>query len=207
MNKPSYGLGIQLQQNFLNLLRDSSAEEADRLNQNFDLVGAVARGELVRPMPTFKVWKTITIGGMSEAELLKALAKDGHEVSSWARDMISKPGFTVAKERESINLARAKVGEFGFTEMPNTRELWKRIREIGGLCPAEVGPRLRLQYQDQPKGEVLWVAMEQITDSDGYPSVFYVERCVGGERWLFGFYALPDIHWLLGHEIVFPLRK
>lgn len=207
MNKPTYEQGLQLHSNFLDLMRAVDQDGAQRLIQNFGLVHAITRGELVRPLPTFQIWKTISIGGMPEEALLKALEKDGHEVSSWARDMMSKPGFTVAKERESINLARAKVSELGFTEMPTTRELWKRIREIGELCPAEVGPQLRRQYEDQPKGEVLWVAMEQIADSDGYLSVFLVGRYDGGGRWLYGSYAHPDYRWYLEGGIVFSLRK
>lgn len=207
MEKPSYEQGLQLHSNFLDLMRTVDHDEAQRLIQNFNLVHAVANGELVQPVPTFKVWKTITIGGMSEAELLKAVEKDEDEVSSWARDMMSKPGFTVVKKERSINLARATVGELGFTEMPTTRELWKRIREVGELCPAEVGPQLRRQYKDQPEGEVLWMAMEQITGSVGSPYVFGVGRRAGGRRWLYGHYAHPDDRWFLEHSLVFSPRK
>ncbi len=158
-------------------------------------------------MEPFMIWKIIALGGMSEAELLKAIEEDGDEASSWARDIMSKPGFTVAKERRSINLARAKVSELGFTKMPTTLKLWKRIREIGELCPAEVGPQLRLRYKDQPKGEILFVAMEQIAVSCGRPSVFLVRRDGDGGRWLSGNDAHPDDRWRLGGGVVFSPRK
>ncbi len=205
--EPTYGQFVQLNRNWVELMSKLDHEKAKRLNEHFDLVHAVANGDFARPLLTFQIWKTISIGGMPEEALLKALEKDGNEVTNWARDMMSQPEFTVAKERESINLARARVSELGFTEMPTTRELWKRIREIGELCPAEVGPQLRHQYQDQPKGEVLWVAMEQITGSDGGPSVFGVERHGGGGRWLSAGCADPGSRWDLGRGFVFSLRK
>lgn len=63
-------------------------------------------------------------------------------------------------------------------------ELLNRIKEVGGLCPAEVGPHLRLADKDQPCETWYWTAMEPITDSVGRPSVFCVGRLAGGERWL-----------------------
>lgn len=155
----------------------------------------------------FPVWRTLVIGGKSKDELIGELASKGCDVSNWAKDIISKPQFTTLAKKKTIYLARAKVGNLGFTEQPTTKEIWSRIKEIGALCPAEVGPHLRLALEDQPNGDYFWVAMEQITDSLCNPSVFDVERRDGGERWLDGYYTHSGHRWYLSREIVFVLRK
>jgi hypothetical protein len=39
------------------------------------------------------------------------------------------------------------------------------------LCPAEVGPQLRLDYRDQPRGESLIIAMEPVNTYNGDPTI------------------------------------
>ncbi len=156
---------------------------------------------------TFPVWRALTIGGMSKDELPHELESRGNSVNDWAKEIMLKPQFTTLAKKKTIYLARAKVGELGFTEKPTTAELWARIREVGALCPAEVGPHLRLALEDQPNGDYFWVAMEQITDSRGSPSVFCVRRDDVGRRWLYGDCAGPDNRWGLSYGFVFVLRK
>ena len=154
----------------------------------------------------FEDWKTLTIGGISKDELLKRL-EDGFFVSDWAKDIMSMSGFTTLPEPTNIQLARAKVKDLGFTEMPTTDELFARIEKVGDLCPAEVGPHLAIQYKDQPNGEVLWVAMERIPGSGDGPDVFGVGRRGGGALWLDGGWAGPGGRWLLVSRILVRLRK
>ena len=53
------------------------------------------------------------------------------------------------------------------------RDILARARRLGfDLCPPEVAARLRLQYLEQPVGEVLDVAMAPITTYGGYPVGF-----------------------------------
>ena len=39
------------------------------------------------------------------------------------------------------------------------------------LCPAEVGPQLRLDYRDQPLGESILIAMEPVSTYSGEPTI------------------------------------
>jgi hypothetical protein len=173
---------------------------------------AFTEGAMPPAKPTaskeFAVWKTITIGGVSRDELLMKFEAGGNDVSNYAKDIMSKDAFTTAKEPIELQLARVKVRDLGFTKRPTTSAIWARIRELGhDLCPSEVGPRLRLTYEDQPNGDIFWVAMEQITDSRGGPDVFGLERRGDGRRWLDALWANPDRAWHLDGEIVFVLRK
>lgn len=154
------------------------------------------------------VWKTLTIGGLKSKELLKRLEQNGFYVSNWAKGVMGKTAFTTLAETHNVALVRVKVRDLGFKEKPTTIELFARAKEQGlDLCPAEVGPHLRLALMDQLRGEWVWVAMEPITDSDDYPRVFRVERLDGGEQWLSADYAHSDTCWNLESEVVFCLRK
>ena len=154
----------------------------------------------------FPLWRILTIGGVPKDELVRILG-DGFYVSDWAKDIMSKSEFTTLSEPTDIHLARAKVKDLGFTEPPTTTELFTRIKEVGSLCPAEVGPHIRLADKDQLKGTGYWVAMEPITDSGGFPDVFSVGRDGDGERWLDAGYASPGGRWDLGGGVVFCLSK
>ena len=78
-----------------------------------------------------------------------------------------------------------------------------RAKELGlELCPAEVGPQLRLQYKDQPNGEWILIAMEPITDSDGDLLVFRV-KCLVSELWLNSYDGNPDAFWNPDSQWVF----
>lgn len=174
-----------------------------------------------------KVWKTITLGGIETDAILKAIegpdeasGKEKNEVGSYARDLTAKPDYQKAliAKPEKADLVILTVADLGFTEPPRTDAFltkefcaeWSR-KHLDGyvieLCSPEVGPQLRLQYQDQPKGEVLWIAMERITDSDGHPYVFSVGRHDDGRRWLSSDWTHPNARWDLDARIVFRLRK
>ena len=153
------------------------------------------------------IWRTLTIGGKTQKQLREELKRGGFRISDWASDIMSKPAFTPLTEPREVKLVRVKVEDLGFTEMPMATQLYARAKERGlKLCPAEVGPHLRLNFKDQPNNDWFWIAMEPITASDGVPGVFAVELGSGG-LWLNAYYAYPESQWYLGDEIVFCLRK
>jgi hypothetical protein len=74
------------------------------------------------------------------------------------------------------------------------------------LCPLEVGPELRLQYDNQPTGERVYVAMKPITASDGEPRIFVVEHTPAGLS-LDAARARPDDRWAPEDLFLFCLRS
>lgn len=146
-------------------------------------------------------WKTINIGYTKD--YLKELKKAGINVSSYATDMLTK---LPKQKKELVTLVKMTVRELGFDSYSTTKELFTRIKDIGELCPAEVGPALRLVYQDQPENEWLRIAMEPITDSGGNPRVFDLGRD-GDGLWLSSSWAYPGREWNPDCKFVFRLRK
>jgi hypothetical protein len=153
----------------------------------------------------FKTWKKISLGtGLKTADdFRRALKADGHVISDWGDDILSKPAFTVVAEKTEVELIRLTVADLGFEEGTTRTDIYNRATELGlALCPAEVGPQLRLQYQDQPMNEGLFIAMKPILDSDSCLSVFGVGR-TGGGLWLNGGYGEPDGFWRGDNALVF----
>lgn len=174
---------------------------------------------------TLTAWKTITVGGttakalIAEIEKVKS-GKEKNEVGDYARDIMGKSAFVIAPSAGQVDLVILTLRDLGLTSNPRTDAFLTKefcakwsAENLDGyvieLCEPEDGPQLRLQYQDQPKGEVLYIAMERIAVSDGSPSVFRVERRVerGGGRWLHAGWARPGDWWPLGLRVVFRLRK
>ena len=156
----------------------------------------------------YNVWKTIKLGTHKNAdEFRKALKKDGFKIGDWGNDILGEPAFTVSSAEEEIQLANVSVADLGFKNGANYGDICAKAKELGlELCPNEVGPQLRLQYKDQPKGEYLRIAMEPIAGSDGRLDIFRVDH--GGDGlWLDGNHGHSDTFWLARNRFVFRLRK
>jgi len=157
----------------------------------------------------FPAWKTITLGTSLRTadEFRGALKSNGFHIGDWGNDILDKPAFTTAPKETEVDLVVVSVAELGFKNGATRLEIYERSQELGlELCPAEVGPQLRLQYKDQPRGEWLLIGMEPITDSDGHPSVFSVE-CGDDGLWLGGNHGHPGSFWPCPNRWVFLRRK
>ncbi len=93
--------------------------------------------------------QSIEIGGKDKKQLEAELEKAKINVNNYARHMMRQKEFTTEKKPEQADLVRLKVGDLGFNHNPTTDEIYKKVEELGlELCPAEVGPYLRLEYKD-----------------------------------------------------------
>ncbi len=149
---------------------------------------------------------SINIGGKSVQQLEKEIEQIGR-IGPYAKNMLHSRDFTTLKDPTSLRIVRLKVRDLGFSEWITTDEIYRRAQELGlDLCPAEVGPHLRLKDQDQSLGDWYYIGMKQITDSDGSPSVFELVHDEDG-LWLYGYWAAPDYKWYPESRFVFRLRK
>lgn len=111
---------------------------------------------------------------------------------------------TEETEVDLVDLVRVTVAELGFKKGARRDQIYGRAKELGlEFCSPEVGPQLRLQYQDQPNGDWILIGMEPITASDGCPNVFSVERWDSSELWLSDCWDYPGPVWCPALQWVF----
>lgn len=155
---------------------------------------------------TFPVFKTITLGLYDSVKAYrKALEHAGFRIGDWASDILNN--IKVSQNQIQMDLVRVSGADLGFKEAVRYDRICARAKELGlELCPAEVGPALRLAYPDQPYGEWFRIAMELITGADGSLKIFGVVRGSGG-RWLNGYDGNPGPPWTPASVWVFVLPR
>jgi hypothetical protein len=99
-------------------------------------------------------------------------------------------------------LSALTVAELGFSNGATAGEIFEAAKKIGlELCPAGVGPYLRLQFLDQTVGNLV-IAMEPVESSDGNLLFFGVVND-GDGLWLCDYYGFPDRYWNARDRFVF----
>lgn len=153
-------------------------ENPHRLAGDPPVITGPAKTETSRPWG--EVWRTVQLG--THQEFHRALTSEGFIISRSADEML--PKVEVALKPSKLQLVVVSVAELGFPTGAEDSQIFVKAVEAGlKRCPAEVGPQLRLQYPDQPRGEDLLIAMRPIADSRGIRGVFCVGHDAGG-RWL-----------------------
>jgi len=169
-------------------------------------------GELIVSEPTrvWKTWRTLKLGtGLKTADDFRSALKEADgNIGDCGNDILGKLAFAVSPEEKEVGLIVVSVAEIGFEGGATRVDIYRRAQELGlDLCPNEVGPQLRLQYKDQPKGELLLIAMEPIADSRGDLYVFNVERYGGGGQRLDGSSGFLSTFWNADDRLVFLRRR
>ena len=130
------------------------------------------------------IWKTITVGGSKGVNAIRA-AIEAAPCSIWfseeADEILGRPAFPFIKAPVELDLVVLSVSELGFGNPASSddaelgasvqvslHDIYVRAISLGfELCPAEVGPALRLDYLDQPLGEFLHIAMKPVARYTG----------------------------------------
>ena len=182
------------------LLVGSKSE--DFINQISDLAMKMVK----KAKPAFPIFKTITLGVYESVKAYReALTKAGFRIGDWATDILNK--IQVSQSQVQLDLVMRSVAELGFEEAARYDAIYAKAKELGlQLCPAEVGPALRLTYSDQPCGEWLWIAMDPLPDSYGGLVVFGVAHARDG-RVLAGDDGVSAYAWGPDGQFVFVLPR
>lgn len=161
---------------------------------------------LYESFPDRKIFKkTIELTNKTPKEYEKKLLAEGNKRSDWAKDILYK--IKPLNKKEKVNLVSFSVAQLGFPGGATLEQIYNKAKEFDlELCPAQVGPELRLVYKDQPMNEWLIIAMDPIFDRAGGPDLFCVGRD-GAESWLRAFGGELSDGWDGGYRFAFRSRK
>ena len=123
------------------------------------------------------VWRTITVGTIADTHALRrALDAADCGVGDLVQQLLSRSSFPLSATKATVDLVALSVVELGLqNETAALAEIYARAKELGfRLAAAEVGPQLRLQYFDQPIGEILNVGMKPSKTQKGELVIFVV---------------------------------
>ena len=190
---------------FFECAKDQIAHTTKEINQNTkayvgklepDIFTAIQKYDIEHVYTNFPEGRikreNLEIGGKDKNQLITELENKKNNISDYARDMLKSKDFITQKNREQVDLVRLTVKDLGFPGGATTKQIYQRAQELGlELCPAEVAPNYRLQYQNQPMDEWLYIGMNPISDRGGIPSVFELGRLEVG-LWLNDDWANPD---------------
>ena len=140
-------------------------------------------GPLLRTGADAPVWKRVSIGTYgAELALRNALDHAGCAQGELAEQILARSSFRVSAQKVELELVVLSARNLGVqTETARVADIYTRARTFGfRLAPAEVGPQLRLQYLDQPVGEVLHIGMEPLGTGRGQSVIFVVANGAEG---------------------------
>ena len=121
-----------------------------------------------------RIWKSIMLGINKGVDAYReALAAERVRIGDSADEILGRPAFFYARTPRQMELVVLSVAELGFeADAVSHAEVYRRAKQMGvELCPAEVGPQLRLAYRNQPLGEALDIAMEPVSTYAGEPTI------------------------------------
>ena len=145
---------------------------------------ASAATQTVAAASETRIWKTITVGGSKGVNAVRVAMEAAPcpiVIGDDADEILGRPAFPFGRKPVELDLVAVSVFELGLGDQASRndvelaaavevslRDIYARAISLGfELCPAEVGPALRLQYLDQPLGEFLRIAMTPVARYTG----------------------------------------
>jgi hypothetical protein len=143
------------------------------LAQEQPIAGGLWSGRDILTQARFQIWRTTTLGSYKGVNAYRdALDAAKIKIGDAADEILGRPAFPYMRGKTDLELTVVSAAELGVESESALADVYNRARQLGlVLCPAEVGPQLRLDYRDQPLGESLIIAMEPVNTYNGDPTI------------------------------------
>jgi hypothetical protein len=117
---------------------------------------ALAQKQVGRTLAPFLIWRTTTLGSYKGVDgYREALDAAKIKIGDAADEILGRPAFAYVKGEINVELTLVSAAELGVEKETTLADFYRRGRQLGlELCHPEVGPQLRLEYRDQPVGEI-----------------------------------------------------
>ncbi|MEI8143028.1 MAG: hypothetical protein WCG48_00185 [Candidatus Berkelbacteria bacterium] len=144
------------------------------------------------------------IGGKDQKMLENEIRANDGDILPEAEDLMDSHEFIVSQREKTVKVIRLSVASLGFTGGASTIDIYERAISLGlSLCPAEMGPYLRINDPGNGSGNHYYVAMEPILNIDQEPSIFSIKNNSDGQKSLGATWAEDDHLWGTQAEFVF----
>lgn len=150
--------------------------------------------------------RTVTVGGLPRAQLLRSLRDSGVRLNAHAETLLEHPVFDDPEPR-NLRFVTRSVGQLGLRSGGTLGDVLQAVHEHGlDACPAISGPFLRLATPAQenapdsllssgrPPAGAVHVAAVPLSNEDTYPKGFYL-RVVDDQPWLRGYRCDSSYRW------------
>src|SRR5262249_8375675 len=135
--------------------------------------GAQSDGLNFNKPADFQIWRKIALVTYKGVDAYRReLDSAGIKSGDAADEILGRPAFSYGAIKTDVELVLVSAADLGLETESSLAGVYKRARQVGlELCPAEVGPQLRLDYRNQPLGEALEIAMEPVATYGGAPTI------------------------------------
>jgi adenylate kinase family enzyme len=106
----------------------------------------------------------------SSKQMKEKLEAKGIQKTKYTDDLLDRTEYS--KESKIYKLVQFKPRQLGFPQGATIDQIYAKAEELGlKLCPAEVGPQLRLSYSGK---DLKFIAMKQISPLNFHPCFFFL---------------------------------
>ena len=146
------------------------------------------------------------VGGLTKPALRTALGRRGIQLNEYGERLFEDERWSVSSKPYEVRTVVVRVSDLCPGGMVTSEEVYAAAGKAGlAVCPLEVGPYMRLQYEEQREEPRLTLASTRVSEDESFPAGFYLSTR-GDGLWLRGYTASLDYAWSPEERFVFVCR-